>query len=422
MANYLDPDLPETVAQLVTPHGPHVLSNLDTLGSSASKWGAGEVKAFRVLKNKAAWQRSFLLPLRDLHEHSCPICHPESSTPYEVNPAMREHLLTPVSRLRTASESFLCGLPTGSFHLALARLIRCDVRDPVRNHNTRERAGDRPVAQYPDFVPSSMIPFPESSSPARRSSSEYSGSHASVPLDDDQNEFRARRPESLVANLVEELFHLSLYSVLKQCHPKEEFCFRPESHSSWALIAATGVVGADDGGLCKKRLQSGSWTTLNPSLMLGECKRASQNLFYNNRSESYRPVLTIQLFAQVVGEAVTTWKHYSHTGLFHGGVYSYICNGSFIRFLHFDFGSRYEGYLDAPTENEQLDIVQDYPEDTCVRVSSTKWLDLEEPKDVIRSICHILTRVMMEGHESEEFEDRPEKDHEVGYQSDFMQE
>ncbi|PMB65191.1 hypothetical protein BM221_008547 [Beauveria bassiana] len=380
MANYLDPDLPETVAQLVTPHGPHVLSNLDTLGSSASKWGAGEVKAFRVLKNKAAWQTSFLLPLRDLHEHSCPICHPESSTPYEVNPAMIEHLLTPVSRLRTASESFLCGLPTGSFHLALARLIRCDVRDPVRNHNTRERAGDRPVAQYPDFVPSSMIPFPESSSPARRSSSEYSGSHASIPLDDDQNEFRARRPESLVANLVKELFHLSLYSVLKQCHPKEEFCFRPESHSSWALIAATGVVGADDGGLCKKRLQSGSWTTLNPSLMLGESK----------------------------GPACS--------------VYSYICNGTFIRFLHFDFGSRYEEYLDAPTENEQLDIVQDYPEDTCVRVSSTKWLDLEEPKDVIHSICHILTRVMMEGHESEESEDQPENDHEAGYQSDVMQE
>ncbi|KAM0742205.1 hypothetical protein ACQRIT_002382 [Beauveria bassiana] len=86
--------------------------------------------------------------------------------------------------------------------------------------------------------------------------------------------------------------------------------------------------------------------------MLGECKPASQNLFYNNRSESYRPVLTIQLFAQVVGEAVTTWKHYSHTGLFHGGVYSYICNG----------------------------------------------------------------------HESEESEDQPEKDHEAGYQSDVMQE
>lgn len=78
--------------------------------------------------------------------------------------------------------------------------------------------------------------------------------------------------------------------------------------------------------------------------------------------------------------------------------------------------------MDAPTENEQLDIVQDYPEDTCVCVSSTKWLDLEEPKDVIRSICHILTRVMMEGHESEESEDQPEIDHEAGYQSDVMQE
>lgn len=49
----------------------------------------------------------------------------------------------------------------------------------------------------------------------------------------------------------------------------------------------------------------------------------------------------------------------------------------------------------------QLDLVRNHPEDTCVRVSSTKWLDLEEPDDVILSICHILTRLRLEeSHEA----------------------
>ncbi|TQV90194.1 hypothetical protein IF1G_11145 [Cordyceps javanica] len=183
------------------------------------------------------------------------------------------------------------------------------------------------------------------------------------------NEARARKPELLVTELAKELFSLSLYSVLEQSHPVEEYCFRPESYVSRAVIAGKTIVGADDGGLCKKRFQSSSWTTVHPSLIMGECNPASQNLFYDDRTEKHFPVLTIKALAQIVGEAVTRWKQQSTTERFRDGVYSYMCNGTSIRFFHLDFGTRYDDYLDAPTENAQLDLVRDHPEDTCIRIS-----------------------------------------------------
>lgn len=313
-----DPNLPETVAQLATSEGPRVLSNLGTLGASASRWNQEELVAFRVLKRAASWNKRFLSPLCHNHERSCPICTPESSSSQKVDPEMIRHLRTPFPPLRTASESSLFDLPAGRFLLALAKLIQSDVRVPMRVYPAREGAGNRPAA--PGFVSSTTIPFAPSSSPAEASQSEYSGSHASVRLDDDQNESRARKPELLVTELAKELFYLALHSVLKQqTHLEEEFCFRPESHLSTALIALEAIVGADDGGLCKKRLESGSRIVVHPSLMVGECKPASQALFYDDRTERYFPVLTIKAFAQVVGEAVMTWKQYNDTDLFRAG-------------------------------------------------------------------------------------------------------
>lgn len=312
-----DFNLPETVAQLATAAGPRVLSNLANLGDSASKWDQKELVAFRVLQRADSWDKRFLPPLRNNHRRSCPICPSESSSSQTVNGEMVDHLREPFPPLRTASESSLIQLPAGRFFLALAKLIRSDVRDPMRVQLPRENAGTRP--REPGFVSSTTIPFAASSSPAEESPSEYSGSNASVRLDDDQNELRARKPESLVADLAKELFYLCLYSVLNQQSQPEEFCFRSESHSSKALIALKAIVGVDDGGLCKKRLESGSWIDVHRFLMLGECKPASQALFYNVRTERYSPVLTIKAFGQVIGEAVTTWKQNIDTELFRDG-------------------------------------------------------------------------------------------------------
>lgn len=102
-------------------------------------------------------------------------------------------------------------------------------------------------------------------------------------------------------------------------------------------------------------------------------------------------------------------------------MFSYVCNGTFIRFFHFGFGSHYVEYLNAATATEQLDVVQNHPEDTCIRVSSSKWLDLENNQGVRLAICHILTRVRVEeGEASDQSEedddqasDQSEEDHEA---------
>ena len=107
--------------------------------------------------------------------------------------------------------------------------------------------------------------------------------------------------------------------VLQQPNSNNEYCFRSESDVSTALIAAAAIIGADDGGLCHKSLQDSSWTTIHPSLFTGECKPASQNLFYDERSGKYFPVLTHKAFAQLLGEAVTTWKQQVHTELYEDG-------------------------------------------------------------------------------------------------------
>ena len=203
--------IPETVAQLVTLEGPLVLSNLGTLGASASRWNQEELVAFRVLRRAASWHKSFLPPLRNNHKRSCPICTPESATSQKVDPKMIEHLRASFPPLRTASESSLFGLPAGRFLLALVRLIRSDVQDPMRVYPARQSAGNRPAD--PGFVSSTTIPFAPSSSPAEASQSDYSGSRASARLDDDQNESRARKLELLVTELAKELFYLSLHSV-----------------------------------------------------------------------------------------------------------------------------------------------------------------------------------------------------------------
>ncbi|KAM3497925.1 hypothetical protein MY10362_008738 [Beauveria mimosiformis] len=170
MAVPLDPKFPETIAQLAAQSGPHVLSHLgDRLGAPASKWGLDEMQAFRVIKDTKAWQTRFLSSLNADHEYSCPICQPSSSSSQQIHLEVVGRLRERFSGLRTASESSLYSSPDGRFRLALARLIRSDVRDEERKYSTREGAGNRQAAHYPDFVPSSTIPIPESSSPARPS-------------------------------------------------------------------------------------------------------------------------------------------------------------------------------------------------------------------------------------------------------------
>ena len=71
-----------------------------------------------------------------------------------------------------------------------------------------------------------------------------------------------------------------------------------------------------------------------------------------------------------------------------------MCN-TFVRFIHFTFGSDYGEYLDATTETEQLQIVGDTAKDTFAYVSWTKWFDLRMSEARRIAACHLLTLVRL---------------------------
>ncbi|KAM3437634.1 hypothetical protein MY4824_003653 [Beauveria thailandica] len=110
-----------------------------------------------------------------------------------------------------------------------------------------------------------------------------------------------------------------------------------------------------------------------------------------------------------LGASASRWNREELVAFRVVNLYSYVCNGTFIRFFHFDFGSHYAEYLNATTANEQLDVVRNHPEDTCIRVSSTKWLDLENNQDVLLSICHILTRLRVEEGEASDLSEEDDE-------------
>ncbi|KAM3507083.1 hypothetical protein MY11210_007296 [Beauveria gryllotalpidicola] len=374
---------------------PFVLSHLgDKLKASASNWESTHTTAFRLVSQKNTAHQPLLPSLVATHKESCPICYPNKLSSQKVDAQVIHRLRyerSAVPNFRTSNDSSLFNHPEGSFWLPLAKLLRSEFADPPREYPARQRR----TTSYPGYVDSSAA-IPGSSSPLRPPSSAYSGSNASFPLDDDQNEDRAQKSEPLVVDLTQSLFRLCLHSCLKQTDPtaQNQYSSRLQSHISRPLIAGTNrVVGADDGGICEMRLRSSSWITTHDILVMSECKRAFQSLHLDDRTQKYTPVLTSSALAQLFGEAVLAWKE--NVGLMADGIYCTITSGTYIRLFHFTFGDRYSQYLEAQTVNDQLTLVQEYPDDTCAYVSSTKWFDLEDSGDIITTMCLILARLRL---------------------------
>ncbi|KAH8715281.1 hypothetical protein HC256_004120 [Beauveria bassiana] len=373
--------------------GPFVLSHLgDKLKAPTSDWHGKHTTAFRLIAPENSSHRSLLPSLKVIHEQSCPICYPSKTSSQNINTQVIKRLRferSEVPNFRTSNDSSLLNHPEGSFWLPLAKLLRSDLADPAREYPSRERRTTR----HPGYVDSAAA-IPGSSSPRRPPSSAYSGSNASFPLDDDQNENRAQKPEPLVVDLTQSLFRLCLHSCLNQTNPTTQYSSRLQSHVSKPLIAgANVVVGADDGGICGMRLKSSSWINTHNVLVMSECKRAFQNLHFDDGTQKYTPILTPKALAQLFGEAVLAWKE--NASLVEDGIYSTVTSGTYIRLFHFTFGDRYAQYLEAEDEKNQLDLVQRYPDDTCAYVSSTRWFDLDDPGDTITTICLLLARLRL---------------------------
>lgn len=75
------------------------------------------------------------------------------------------------------------------------------------------------------------------------------------------------------------------------------------------------------------------------------------------------------------------------------GVYLIAATNTFIRFVHFKFGSDYHECIDAETESIQRALVDDDDKDTFVHMHSSKWFNLQALEDRRSALCHVLALI-----------------------------
>ena len=66
---------------------------------------------------------------------------------------------------------------------------------------------------------------------------------------------------------------------------------------------------------------------------------------------------------------------------------------TFLRFIHFKFGSYYGDYVDAVSEMIQKTLVDDENRDTFIYMYSTKWFNLQSLGGRKSALCYILAMV-----------------------------
>lgn len=74
-------------------------------------------------------------------------------------------------------------------------------------------------------------------------------------------------------------------------------------------------------------------------------------------------------------------------------VFLLAATNTFLRFIHFKFGSHYGEYVDAASEMTQKTLVDDENRDTFIYMHSTKWFNLQSPGGRKSALCHILAMV-----------------------------
>ena len=63
---------------------------------------------------------------------------------------------------------------------------------------------------------------------------------------------------------------------------------------------------------------------------------------------------------------------------------------TFLRFMHFRFGSHYAEYIDTIDETVQKTLINDSGKDTFVRMQSSKWFNLQAGDGRRMALCHVL--------------------------------
>ena len=286
--------------------GPPVILQLppEIATRPASLFGLRQMLAYRLVI-KPRKKTVFLPTLALEHDQRCPLCKGDESSSQRLDPFETESLIGPNPReLYTMSEGQLMRLPGGIFWTALARMAPTEqpASIDVKEYPDRERK----QVERNDYLDSTQA-IPGSSSPILQLSSSFEVDTNDV--DEDEHENRRAKPEDMTVHLVNCFLQYVLSFCLLQ-HPVE-YDVRPrvQRMSTKVRVGEDIIISAeDDGGICRMRREDSGWEMHHSCLALIEAKRAFKHIYFDERTNSYEPVMSNEHLAQCFGEAVITWK------------------------------------------------------------------------------------------------------------------
>ncbi|KFA81330.1 hypothetical protein S40288_08312 [Stachybotrys chartarum IBT 40288] len=373
---------------------------VEELSRSASKWTSRHIVAYRLLVKP---EKGFLDTFKLDHDTKCPGC---ISTGVQVQQRLDDEetrILTQdpcPANLFEAKESELMRLHHGPLWVSLARAIRFK-QFGERHYPSR----DRKAVERPDFVnPTTAIVG--SSSPTRPSSSEFEMSIDDI--DEDQHDDRQNKPEEVTAHLITTfLQHCLCLCLVQDRDPLTEVRVRIERLRTDACINNFhATVAEDDGGICRMKRRNIGWSVENPYVAIIEAKRTFQRLHIDDKSGEIRPIVTNETLAQCFGEA-TLRPLLSSACLFwltsyrRCSVFLIAAASTFVRFVHFQFGSHYADLLDATDPEAQEALIAESEKDTYAYMRSSKWFNLQTSQGRRTALCHVLA--LLRWHDEHSF-------------------
>ncbi|KAK4075265.1 hypothetical protein Purlil1_12695 [Purpureocillium lilacinum] len=374
--------------------------------SPASRWTLRHLIAYRLLLKS---ETNFLATFQSEHAALCPVCNTlRDDLPQTVDTDGTAALIQDPcpANLLHATEAELMRLTNGSFWLALARAMR-----PEGIELRRFPRRDRMEVERPSFVNSSTA-IVGSSSPTRpSSSSDFEMSTGSI--DEDEYDARRGKPEEVTVHLAMSFLQHALYTCLLQdSESLSEVRARVERQRSYVVNGIGHIVAEDDGGICRMERRAVGWTMTHPYIALLEAKRAFRHVQVNNITGETRPVVSNEVLAQCFGEAVVAWManrrligqesdlirslsfsfSLSSSADDHSlrSVFLITASNTFLRFVHFRFGSHYAELVDSTDMATQQALVADINKDTCVHMQCSKWFNLQAAQGRRAALCHVL--------------------------------
>lgn len=255
---------------------------------------------------------------------------------------------------------------------------------------------------------SQSIEPPEASEHSQASGSVYQPDPDD--FDEDENEARRSKPEDVTLHLVHSFLQHALNLCLLQDSADSEVRLRVKRRRCTATVAKKFEFSAeDDGGICEVNKDSYGWKMKYSSLALLESKKEFKAVEDDKLTGARKPIVSNETLAQYLGEALAAWQtdqevldreyapfyhvffletHIANTML-SSSVFVIAATSTFIRFIHFQFGSDYAKYIDAEDKRSQEALLDEHPK-TFAYMNSTKWFNLETSEGRKSALCHTL--------------------------------